>query len=104
MEDIINFMTKYAIFPIALICFVVGYVIKHFIPKMPNKFIPLILAILGVFLNVAFNNFTFTFDIVIAGMASGLVSTGSFEMVRNLLKTESKKNETENKIENNKQK
>ena len=66
MEDIINFMTKYAIFPIALICFVVGYVIKHFIPKMPNKFIPLILAILGVFLNVAFNNFTFTFDIVIS--------------------------------------
>ena len=71
---------------------------------MPNKFIPLILAILGVFLNVAFNNFTFTFDIVIAGMASGLVSTGSFEMVRNLLKTESKKNETENKMEYNKQK
>ena len=97
-------LTKYFVLVVVVACLIVGYVIKHFIPKMPNKFIPLILAILGVFLNVAFNGFTFTFDIVISGMASGLVSTGSFEMVRNLLKTESKKNETENKIEYNKQK
>ena len=102
MEEFLVFIQKYAVFPIALICYVIGYVIKHFIPKLPNRFIPLILAILGVFLNVAFNNFTFTFDIVISGMASGLVSTGSFEMVRNLLKTESKKNKTENKMEDNK--
>ena len=81
-------MTQYAIFPIALICFFAGYVIKNFIPKLPNKFIPLILAVLGLFLNLVFNNFVFSFDIIVAGIASGLVATGSFEMVRNLLNKE----------------
>ena len=40
MEDLLNFVSQYAVFPIAIICFVVGYIIKHFIPKLPDKFIP----------------------------------------------------------------
>ena len=84
MEEILNYMVQYAVFPIAVICFGVGYLIKHFIPKLPNRFIPLILAVLGLILNLAFNNFNFTFDIIVTGIASGLVATGSFEMVRNL--------------------
>ena len=93
MEEFYNFVTQYAVFPIALICFGVGYVIKHFIPKLPNKFIPLILACLGLIVNLALNKFNFSFEIIFTGIGSGLVSTGSFEAVRNLLT----KKETENK-------
>lgn len=88
MEEFLNFISQYAVFPIALICFGVGYVIKHYIAKLPNKFIPLILACLGLILNLAFNQFTFTFEIIVTGIASGLVSTGGFEAVRNLLTKE----------------
>lgn len=100
MEDFYNLITQYAVFPIALICFGVGYVIKHYISKLPNKFIPLILGCLGLILNLVFNGFTFTFDIIITGVASGLVATGSFEAVRNLLeKKEDVSTETKEKEE-----
>lgn len=85
MEEFYNYIIQYAVFPIALICFGIGYVIKHYITKLPNKFIPLILAILGIILNLAFNGFQFTFEVIITGAASGLVATGSFEAVRNLM-------------------
>ena len=92
MEEFLVFVQQYAVFPIALICYFIGYIIKHFVPKMPNKYIPLILAIVGVLLNLAFNNFTFTVQILVTGAASGLVATGSFEMIRNLVEKEKEKN------------
>ena len=92
MEEFLVFVQQYAVFPIALICYFVGYIIKHFVPKMPNKYIPLILAIVGMLLNLAFNNFTFTVQILVTGAASGLVETGSFEMIRNLVEKEKEKN------------
>lgn len=85
MEEFYNLVTQYAVFPIALICFGIGYVIKHYIKKIPNKFIPLILACIGLLINLAFNQFNFTAEIVISGIGSGLVATGSFEAVRNLV-------------------
>lgn len=84
MNEFVLFLQQYAIFPIAIICFAVGYVIKHYIKRLPNKFIPLILAVLGVILNIWFNNWQLTFDIILTGAGSGLVATGSFEAVRNL--------------------
>lgn len=91
MEELYNMVVQYAVFPIALVCFGAGYLIKHYIPKIPNKFIPVILACLGLVLNIILNNFAFSFNIVITGIASGLVSTGSFEAVRNLANKNSKK-------------
>lgn len=84
MNEFSLFLQQYAIFPIALISFAVGYVIKHYIKRIPNKFIPLILAVLGIFLNVWFNDWQLTFEIILTGAGSGLVATGSFEAVRNL--------------------
>ena len=91
MEEFYNLVTQYAVFPIALICFGIGYVIKHYIKKIPNKFIPLILACIGLLINLAFNQFNFTAEIVISGIGSGLVATGSFEAVRNLVNKKKEK-------------
>jgi len=93
MEELITFLTQYAVFPIALICFCIGYVIKHYITKLPNRFIPVILAGVGLVLNLSFNGFTFSLEIIIGGIASGLVATGSFEAVRNLFKKKENQNE-----------
>ena len=90
MEELYNFFIQFAVFPVALICFGVGYVIKNYMKKVPNKFIPLILACVGLLLNLAFNKFDFTVEVMVTGIGSGLISTGSFELVRNLIKKETK--------------
>ena len=97
MEELYNFFIQFAVFPVALICFGAGYVIKHYIPKLPNKFIPLILAVLGLLVNLVFNKFNFTVEVILTGVGSGLISTGSFELVRNLMKKEDKKEPNDKK-------
>ena len=59
------------------ICLCVGYVIKNSIPAIPNKYIPLIMAVLGVLLNIWINDWVFTPEILLGGLASGLASTGA---------------------------
>lgn len=43
------------------------------------------MAVIGIILNVWMNGWTFTPEIFLGGMASGLASTGAFEMVRNIM-------------------
>ena len=63
------------------ICLCVGYVIKNSLSFIPNKYIPLIMLILGVILNIP----NITGEVVLTGMISGLASTGLYEMFKNLL-------------------
>jgi hypothetical protein len=51
---------------------------------IPNKYIPLIMGILGTVLNVWLNAWNFTPEILLGGLASGLAATGAFELVRNI--------------------
>ena len=77
-------LTDYIVAVVVAICFSFGYIIKNSLSFIPNKFIPLIMAILGVVLNVWLNEFNFTPQILLGGLASGLASTGAFELVRNI--------------------
>jgi len=65
------------------ICFGLGYVIKQSLSFIPNKYIPLIMAVIGVGLNIWINR-AFTPQILLGGLASGLASTGAFELIRNI--------------------
>lgn len=67
------------------ICLCVGYVIKNSLDFIPNKYIPLIMLVLGTALNIIFNIPNITGEIVLVGMMSGLASTGLYEMFKNLL-------------------
>ena len=66
------------------VCLCVGYLIKTSLTFIPNKYIPLILALLGIVVNVI-NEYNFNVTILLAGMFSGLASTGLYEAFRNLL-------------------
>lgn len=81
-------LAEYVVVVVVAICLAVGYVIKHSLDFIPNKFIPLIMAVLGVGLNIWINNGLFTAEILLGGLASGLASTGAFELVRNINKEE----------------
>ena len=72
-----DFLNDFVVLIIVGICLCVGYVLKHLVPtEKVNKFIPLIMALLGVILNFWLNKFTFTPEILLGGLFSGLASTG----------------------------
>ena len=72
-----EFLNDYLVPMVVGICLCVGYVIKHFIPSDKiNKFIPLIMAVLGVGVNWWVNGFAFSPEVLLVGLASGLASTG----------------------------
>lgn len=79
-----DFLNQYVVLIIVGICYCLGYIIKHSITVIPNKYIPLIMGALGTFLNIWMNNWTFSPEILLGGLASGLASTGAFELVRNI--------------------
>lgn len=84
-----EFLNDYLVLIVMGICLCVGYVIKHLIPTdKVNRFIPLIMAALGVILNVWLNGFEFTPDILLGGLVSGLASTGMHQMFKKFIDRE----------------
>ena len=72
-----EFLNDYLVAIAVGICLCVGYIIKHVIPNdKVNKFIPAILAIIGVGVNIWLNGFTLTPEILLGGLMSGLTATG----------------------------
>lgn len=81
----LTFLNEYANIIVIGVCLCVGYVIKNSINVIPNKYIPLIMVVLGVIVNVWTNSFTFTPDILLEGMFSGLASTGLHQAFKQII-------------------
>lgn len=82
--NLVEILSRYIVLVVLAICLCLGYIIKHSISFIPNKYIPLIMGIVGIILNVWISGWVFTPEILLGGLASGLASTGAFEMVRNI--------------------
>ena len=81
-----EFLNDYMVFVVVGICLCVGYIIKYVVPgKAVNQYIPLIVGVLGVLLNVWVNAFTISPEILLGGLVSGLASTGMYEALRNFI-------------------
>lgn len=81
----LTFLSQYIVLVVLGICLCVGYVIKTSITVIPNKYIPLIMLVLGTIINSLININHITADIILAGMISGLASTGLYEAFKNLI-------------------
>jgi len=77
-------LSQYIVILVVAICVSLGYIIKNSLDFIPNKYIPLIMAIVGVGINVWLSGGILTPEILLGGLASGLASTGAFELVRNI--------------------
>ena len=84
-----DFLNEFMVIIVIGICLCVGFIIKHIIPSdKVNKFIPLIMALLGVVLNMWINGFAFTPEILLGGLASGLASTGMHQAFKQFINKE----------------
>lgn len=72
----------YIVVSVVLGCNVIGYLIKHYIPKINKKYIPLIMLFCGILINVIItlsNGAPIDAIVIISGAVSGLASTGTYE-------------------------
>lgn len=65
---------QYFVFTVVLACLVAGYVIKKWIKDVDNKYIPTIVTVLGLVLNLFVSGFSI--ESAVFGAVMGLASTG----------------------------
>lgn len=80
----LSFMSNYTVAVVVGICLVTGYIAKKWVKDLDNKYIPTIVAVLGVTVNVWITG-TLTPDVILAGAFSGLASTGLHQAFMQLI-------------------
>lgn len=81
----INFFGEYVVVLVLGICLCVGYILKHLVTTDKiNRFIPLIMGVLGVALNIWIQA-AVTPEVVLGGLFSGLASTGLHQVFKQLI-------------------
>lgn len=65
---------------VVLACLIVGYLIKHTFEFISNKYIPMILALLGASLNALVNGVSV--DSIVYGAFMGLVAVGLHQVFK----------------------
>lgn len=89
--------------PVVAVCFVVGYLIKNSIPKIPNKCIPSVVTVVGAIAGVIISatsgdtSLSSISNGFISGAISGLASTGSYEFIINAFGLKNKKENDDTK-------
>ena len=82
-----EFLENYVVLVVLGVCLCVGYILKNLVPSEKiNRFIPLIMALLGCFINIWVAGWKISPEILLGGLVSGLSSTGLYEAFRNFLK------------------
>lgn len=75
-----EFLNEFMLPVVLGICLCVGYIVKKWVKDVDNKFIPTICAVLGVILALWIKGWTFTPDVLLSGLISGLASTGMHQL------------------------
>ena len=80
-----NIFAEFAVPVIVGVCLCIGYIFKHLVTGDEiNRWIPLIMGLLGVALNVWINA-AVSPDILLGGLFSGLASTGLHQVFKQLI-------------------
>lgn len=77
-----EFLNEFMLPVVLGICLCVGYIVKKWIPDVDNKYIPTIVAIIGVVLSIWISGWQVTPEVILSGMISGLGSTGMHQLFK----------------------
>lgn len=81
-----EYLNEYMVLIVIGICLCVGYVLKHLVPgDKINRWIPFLMAVIGVGVNMWMNAFAITPEILLSGMVSGLASTGMHQVFKQFI-------------------
>lgn len=78
-----SFLSNYFVMAVVVGCVVVGYIIKHSLGFIPNKYIPAILAVVGIGLNLLVSGLSV--ENVVYGAVMGLASTGMHQAFKQFI-------------------
>lgn len=81
-------LTNYFVLVVVVACLVVGYIIKTSFDKVPNKYIPTILAVVGAVLNAIVSGVSV--NSIVYGALMGLASTGLHQAFTRFIEGEEK--------------
>ena len=80
-----EFLKEYLVLVVLGICLCAGYILKHLVPtEKINRFIHLIMGLLGVVLNLWLSGWVLTPQVLLGGLASGLAATGAHQAAKGL--------------------
>ena len=85
-----EFLNEFMLPVVLGICLCVGYIIKKWIKDVDNKYIPTIVAVLGVALSIWISGWQITPEVILSGMISGLGSTGLHQLFKQFVEKENK--------------
>ena len=83
MNDI-SFLIEYMVPVIIGLCLCIGYMIKHWVKDVDNKYIPTVCGILGVLIAGWMHWGSITPEVILSGLCSGLASTGLHQLAKQL--------------------
>lgn len=94
MNDL-SFLLEYVDLVTLGICLCVGFALKHarIFERFGNQYIPLTMLCLGTLIAILTHLGNVNASVILGGMISGLASTGLYEMLRNLLSYDGKKDD-----------
>ena len=78
-------LSEYFVLVVVVACLILGYIIKHatFLKWIPNDDIPLILAVVGLVLNLLVSGLSI--ESAVDGALMGLASTGMHQAFKNFV-------------------
>lgn len=85
-----EFLNEFMLPVVLGLCLCVGYVVKKWISDVDNKYIPTIVAVLGVVLSIWISGWQITPEVILSGMISGLASTGMHQVFKQFIEKENK--------------
>ena len=80
-----EFLNEYMLPVVLGICLCVGYIIKQWLSDIDNKYIPTIVAVIGVILSVWISDWNITPEVILSGLISGLSSTGLHQIFKQFI-------------------
>ena len=84
----LTFLNEFVVVIVLAFCLGIGFIIKYSLDFIDNKYIPLIMGVVGVSFNIFVNSGAVTPVVIVGGLISGLASTGLYEMFRNFINKE----------------
>lgn len=75
-------LNAYVIPEILALCLVLGFIIKKWVKDVDNKWIPTIVAVVGIASAVLMNLESVTIGVIVGGAVSGIASTGLHQLFK----------------------